>query len=228
MIDISGQYFSDSSKSAALQSFLVSRYQAKTASSGSKLYKLIWKMRDMPSQRLIHAQRASVRRTSDNDFSGWPTCLAKAAGPDYAIHNRKNSGGISLATAAALAGWNTPTATDGKGGYSGGRIRDGKLSTDRLDVTSQLAGWPTTMTSNDRRASLQAALETYRASGTKIQKRLQDIAALCGPCRLTSTGEMLIGSSARMESGGQLNPNHSRWLMGLPAEWANCAPTGTR
>lgn len=180
------------------------------------------------SQRLIHAQRASVRRISGNDFIGWPTCLAKAAGPDYAIQNRRGSGGISLATAAALAGWNTPAASDSKGGYIGGRIRNGKLSTDRLDVTSQLAGWPATMTSNDRTASLQVALETYRANGTKMQKRLQDIAALCGPCRLTSSGEMLTGSSARMESGGQLNPNHSRWLMGLPIEWENCAPTGTR
>lgn len=157
--------------------------------------------------------------------AAFDTC---AAGPDYAIQNRRGSGGISLATAAALAGWNTPTASDSKGGYIGGRIRNGKLSTDRLDVTSQLVGWPTTMTSNDRTASLQVALETYRANGTKMQKRLQDIAALCGPCRLTSSGEMLTGSSARMESGGQLNPNHSRWLMGLPIEWENCAPTGTR
>lgn len=122
-------------------------------------------------------------------LAGWPTPTTidnnQIAGQGAAANAPKR--GTTLGGAARLSAWPTPTATDGKGGYQGGRIRNGKLSTDRLDVAAQIAG----------------------------------------PARLTVSGVMLIGSIARMESGGQLDPDHSRWLMGFPPEWEDCAPTET-
>ena len=38
-----------------------------------------------------------------------------------------------------FSGWPTPSSRDMKGGYQGGRIRNGKISTDTLDVTAQIA-----------------------------------------------------------------------------------------
>ncbi len=212
------------SASAALSWSLASNLAALTRMTGSTLYKMTWKPWVMPSARLRFRLRASVRRTRETVLIGWPTPIA-SNGRGAGNFNRQ--GGVNLQTAALLAGWPTPVATDGKGGYQGGRIRNGKLSTDRLGVAAQLAGWPTPTTSNDRSPCPQEAMRTYRENGTKIQKRLQDVAALSGPVRLTASGEMLTGCTAGMESGGQLDPDHSRWLMGLPPEWEDCAPTET-
>lgn len=209
------------SASAALSWYLASNLEALTRATGSTLFKLTWKPWAMPSGRLRFRLRASARRTSETVLIGWLTPLAsngRGAG------NFKRQGGVNLQTAALLAGWTTPSATDGVRGGSG--ITPG-MTGSSLTQMVKMAAWPTPTTSNDRSPCPQEAMRTYRDNGTKIQKRLQDVAALCGPARLTVSGEMLIGSSAKMESGGQLSPDHSRWLMGFPPEWEDCAPTET-
>ncbi|MCJ9707856.1 hypothetical protein LWS69_02275 [Bordetella hinzii] len=129
-----------------------------------------------------------------------------------------------------LAGWTTPTTRDWKDSGADIKPRGDTLKErfDQLPRQANLAGWPTPSCNNDRTGNPESAMSMVRADGTKVQQRLQDFAAICGPARLTATGEMLIGSSAGMESGGQLNPAHSRWLMALPPEWDACAPMATR
>jgi hypothetical protein len=43
------------------------------------------------------------------------------------------------------------------------------------------------------------------------------------PIRCTVDGVALIGCSAQMDGSGQLKPDHSRWLMGFPSVWCDCA-----
>lgn len=231
-----GRTGSTSFESAALASSLVSRLQARTASLGSTLYTLTWKARDTPSQRSIFALRASVPRTSANGCTSWPTPTSALAEKgvrtfEGGLAEAMRNHGPDLSATVCLTGWPTPTTRDHKdtGDLSKSMQRkDGKMRHDTVPRLASLTGWPTpTANSNDRKGNPQSAMSMQRQDGTKVQQRLQDFATISTPQRLTATGELLTGSFAGMESGGQLNPAHSRWLMGLPPAWDDCAPTVT-
>lgn len=216
-------------RSAFLTACLVSRLQAKTGSLGSTLYKLTWKLRVTPAGLSIYALRASVPRTSVSANGllqkGWPTPRTNGG---YGNPSRAGNGLARLEGDVHLAGWVTPTTRDWKDTPGMVAERDGKPRLDQLPRLAYLAGWPTPNATDmiKRKGMRPSRKATGRQTGY-LSEAVKDYATPEGPARLTATGQMLTGSPAGMDGGGQLNPAHSRWLMGLPEEWDACAPTET-
>ena len=94
-----------------------------------------------------------------------------------------------------------------------GKTLDGRKHTASLEHAVKFAGWATPRNEDSKSTGAHRGVADTLHSQT----------ALSVPARLTASGEMLTGSDAAMESGGQLNPAHSRWLQGVPPEWDDYA-----
>jgi hypothetical protein len=113
-------------------------------------------------------------------------------------------------------GWPTAQARDWKGAPS--EAKELSHNARPLNEVARLAGWRSPNTVDSQLGSLKG----------QGQVQLCHQVLQAGPARRTARGQVLTGSTAEMESGGQLNPAHPRWLMALPHVWDDCAPTATR
>lgn len=157
--------------------------------------------------------------------SGWPTPRAEDSESTGAHRGVPDA----LTSAARLTGWTTPSARDWKdspGMATEATNPDGTSRTrpDQLPRMATLAGWPTPVANDDNKSPEAHLAMKERMGGGRTQiTSLQVMAKYTGPARITADGELLTGSSAGMESGGQLSPHMSRWLMGYPIAWCYAA-----
>ena len=239
-LDIFGQHGSHSSASVALQSSLENRLRVAMGSRGSILFSLTWSDAVTPSGRRICALRASARRTSGSDSTSRPTPTkqdAASSGSYGYAETATHHVGMTLTDAARMSSWPTTSASDWKGASKPGQRR-GQLS------DPAIAPWPTPLLRDCRGPKRGANAEggpglgqvagwatpTVSQAGGTAEQFLERKARTraCGVA-LTDLGLQVSSWIAPTGTDGQfrLNPSFSRWLMGYPRAWDDCAVTAT-
>lgn len=117
-------------------------------------------------------------------------------------------------------GWPTPITNDAKGSTHCNDRNGNPLL--KQPGAVRLASW-VTPSSRDWKDSPGMSQTGTNPDGSE-RARLDQLPRQVS---LVDSGGMPTGSTAVTKNTGQLNPEHSRWLMGFPAAWGCCAATVT-
>jgi hypothetical protein len=215
-----------SSPSYALQQSLENRLRRQLDGAGSTLFSLTWKRKGTPAHRPYYQLVASARLTSETDFGSWPTPTKDEAGgtPEQFLARKRK--------------------LDGKCG----------VSLTALNLTAQLAAWPTPVTEDARSSARNGYMLTGHPGTTLLDaarmaswstpsardwkdtpgmavtginpdgSERERLDQLPRQAHLVG-GTTSSGSPAPTGARDQLSPVFSGWLQGYSPEHLLCAPS---
>ena len=195
-----------------------------------------------PNSLRGHGQEPSIRKAGGHSvnlqdmvrLSGWTTPQAHDPSPRGSGQKLKHGtkhGCADLNADAVLSGWATPVGQQANGtpdaflerkrkSMANGSQSMGVCLSDLNMQVQAWAGWPTPTTRDHKDGK-----ECPNVPLNALLGRVAWLTANPQAARITADGTMLTGCSAGMESGGQLSPHMSRFLMGFPIEWCQAAMT---
>lgn len=148
-------------------------------------------------------------------------------GRERAATNRRREvltghAGTTLTDAASLAVWPTTRACDGIVRHSQSWMQKRIAENRDVDLTTManMASWATPA-SRDYKDTSDPATWNCTEDRNRYDQLPRQV-------QLADSGPMPNGSPAATGNRGQLNPALSRWLMGYPPEWCDCAVTATQ